>query len=233
MSNPSKATWPCREGGIQTVLDIRRIDDIISPRSMQVAAVYLDLETTGLDAEYHAIVEIGAVAMDALGTEISAFQSLCNPGEDAMRNSDPRAFEISGIDPADVRQAEPVEIVSTKFSFWCADYGQLHAFPNIFEQGFLRKTPWLISSEGWGECVQMAAQEVMAKARVLPMRYGKPKLPRLSEAAQFFSITSPRFHRALDDARATGKIHHAIENKRELAILDNENANMMSEGTNG
>lgn len=196
-------------------------------------STFCDLETTGLDAQYHAVIEIGAVAMDALGTEVSSFQSLCNPGEDAMRNSDPRAFEISGIDPDDVRRAEPIQIVATKFGFWCADYGLLHAFPNVFEKDFLRKDPWAIGADRWGECVQTAAQEVMAKAGVLPMRYGKPKFPRLSEAAQFFGITSPRFHRALDDARATGKIQHAIENGRELTILNNENANILSEGTNG
>ncbi len=196
-----------------------------------MTSIYCDLETTGLDPEYHAIVEVGAVAMDERGIEISSFQSLCNPGEDAMRNSNPEAFEVSGIDPADVRKAEPIVMVAHKFAFWCAEYGQLHAFPNVFERGFLRKEPWTIADdERWGECVQAAAQEVMGKAGVLPFRFGKPKFPRLEEAARFFGISSPRFHRALDDARVTGKIHCAIENKRELAILDNENLNMMSGG---
>jgi DNA polymerase III epsilon subunit-like protein len=193
---------------------------------MQVAHVYLDIETTGLDPVYHSVVEIGAVAMDDGGREIDKFQSLTFPGEWAMKNSEPRAFEVSGIDPDEVRRARPIAEVAVEFKTWIGKFGKLHAYPVEFERGFLSRDPWSIPSMLWGDCVLEAARAVMGSAGALPTYYGKPKRPKLSEAAAFFGVKADRFHRALDDARTTALVHQALI---EYKALD-EARNIMESG---
>jgi len=68
--------------------------------------VAIDLETTGLDPERDAIIEIGAVRFrgdQVLGT----FESLVNPGRPIPYSIQP----LTGIKPDDVRHAPPLASV--------------------------------------------------------------------------------------------------------------------------
>jgi DNA polymerase III epsilon subunit-like protein len=197
---------------------------------MQVARVYLDIETTGLDPAYHSVVEIGAVAVDSQGVELSSYQSLANPGGWAMKNSEPRAFEVSGIDPADVRAARPIGDVAKEFLAWASGKGKLHAYPVQFERGFLVREPWSVASIAWGDCVMELVRDIMGRAGALPMMCGRPKRPRLSEAAEFFKVKSDRFHRALDDARTTSLVHRAAVDIVLGLNMNDEVKNIMDRG---
>lgn len=177
---------------------------------MQVHRVYADLETTGLDPEYHSIIEVGAVSLDAKGNEVSSYQSLCNPGDWAMKNSQPEAFEVNGIDPDEVRAARPIEDVAREFLAYLNNGATLHAFPVSFERGFLERAPWSLEVARWGDCIQEAARTVLGAAGVLRYIRGRPKRPKLSEAAAFFNIKQSRAHRALEDARTTAQVHVAL-----------------------
>lgn len=190
---------------------------------MQVHRVYLDIETTGLDSERHGIIEVGAVAVDSNGVEVGSYQSLCNPGDEALRNASPEALEVNGIDPDAVRKAPLTEQVSREVYAWLDLYATLHAFPVAFERAFLRVKPWFFPDTRWDECVQEAAQDAMATA-------GAPKWPRLAEAARFFNIEIVRAHRALDDARTTAKIHAEILADRASGSATEEAAKIMGEG---
>jgi len=197
---------------------------------VQVARVYCDLETSGLDPVYHSVVEVGAIAVDPGGLEVGEFQSLAFPGDWAMQNSDPNAFDISGIDPAEVRNARPIDQVALEFREWIRKYGRLHAYPLEFERGFLGRAPWSVPVMLWGDCIMEAAKSVMAAAGALPLRFGKPKRPKLSEAAVFFGVKAERFHRALDDARTTARIHLAILARRDETAAADEVRHLMEDG---
>lgn len=195
----------------------------------QITRIYCDLETTGLDPEHHSVIEIGAVSVDADGRETGSYQSLCNPGDQAMRNSEPKAFEVNGIDPKEVMRAPPIEEVAGKFRDWLDKKALIYAFPVAFESSFLVKKPWTLEVGRWGVCVMAAVRSIMGDAGALPIRYGKYKRPKLIEAAAFFSVTVERSHRALDDARTTAKVHAEVLTYQQDPFLD-EAEKLMKEG---
>lgn len=186
--------------------------------------IYIDLETTGTDPEKHQIIEIGAVAFIG-DKEVAELSELVNPGEAALLAADPRAMDVNQIDLAQVRTARPTEIVAEAFrAFLALHRGTLHAFPVSFESSFLRKAPWSVAS--WGDCVMMAARDMMAEEDALPLINGAPKRPRLGEAAAFFGVTGcGPAHRSLSDARKTGRIHQEL-----LARLLVEDESQMMDG---
>ncbi len=195
----------------------------------QIVRTFLDLETTGLDSEHHSVIEVGASAVDAAGDEISNFQAICNPGEWAMRNSEPKAFEVNGIDPQDVLRAPPIEVVAECFLDWLDKKAPLYAFPVAFESRFLAKKPWRIDQGRWAPCVMAAVRSIMGAAGALPLVYGQPERPKLIEAAAFFSVTVERSHRALDDARTTAKVHKEVLVYQQDPLLD-EAEKLMKDG---
>lgn len=176
----------------------------------------LDIETTGTDPTRHHIVEVGIVAF--MGRqEVAAYSELTNPGEDALRDADPKAMAVNGIAPENLKHARSPEIVSEILrAFIRSHRGMIHAFNNEFEMGFLTHGSWNIAGP-WGDCVMLAAREVMGKAGALPLFYGKPKFPKLSEAAAFFGVPQrERAHRSLSDARVAAFIRAEIEERRPI-----------------
>lgn len=172
--------------------------------------VYVDLETTGVDPEKHEIIEVGAIVFQD-GKEIAAFSEIVYPGEAAIAAANPQALDVNKIDLNEVRAARPTVVVAEAFTSFLAAYpGTLYAFPVEFESSFLRKAPWLVG--GWGECLMQAVREMMAAEGALAiLPDGKPKRPRLGEAAAFFGVTGcGPAHRSLSDARKTARIHQEL-----------------------
>ena len=169
--------------------------------------IYVDLETTGTDPDRHAIIEVGAVVFRS-GVEIADFGELVFPGEAALVSADPRAMDTNKIDLAEVRRARPTAIVAAALKKFLEAYdGLLYAFPRSFEESFLRKDPWQLTA--WGDCVMQAVREAMIAENALANGPdGKPKRPRLGEAAAFYGVTGcGPAHRSLSDARKTARIH--------------------------
>lgn len=185
--------------------------------------IYVDLETTGVDPDRHAIIEIGAVVF-VDGKEIASFSELVNPGEEALAAADPRAIDVNQIDLAQVRAARPTLEVASAFRVFLEMHrGLLYAFPVDFESSFLKKAPWSLSS--WGDCVMKAVRDMMAAEGALPMINGAPKRPRLGEAAAFFGVTGcGPAHRSLSDARKTGRVHQELLSRQSV---EDEAASMM------
>lgn len=199
--------------------------------------VELDVETSGKKSPQSHIIEVAAIVLDEHYREIASFQSLANPGEDALRYADPEALRVNQITLEMIREAQPSAVVAedlNKFldQFWGATF---HAFNNEFDQWFLEKPPWTIKPRRWGECVMNAAMDIMARAGALSIRHdGKPKWPKLTEAAAFFKVPYGDGHRALHDSRVAGQVHAEILRRRAFAtarrIVNDEVVHMMDQG---
>ncbi len=156
--------------------------------------VALDLETTGLNPERDAIIEIGAVKFrgeEVLGT----FESLVNPG----RPIPYKIQHITGITPDDVQDAPPLSSVLPGLRRFVGS-NPIIGHNVGFDLSFLRRQGLFLDSAG---------VDTFELAGILLPHAARYSLGVLAET---LGITLPATHRALDDARAT----HALF----IALLD-------------
>ncbi|WP_405498130.1 DEDD exonuclease domain-containing protein [Nocardia sp. NBC_00511] len=161
--------------------------------------VVVDLETTGTSPEGDAITEIGAVKVRG-GEVLGEFATLVNPGIDIP----PQIVHITGITTAMVLDAPRIEEVLPGFLEFAAG-SVLVAHNARFDTGFLKaaaarhETPW--------PAFQVVCTVQLAR-RVLP----KEEAPsaKLWYLAQLLGAETRPTHRALDDARATVDVLHAL-----------------------
>ncbi len=150
--------------------------------------VAIDLETTGLSAERDAIIEVGAVKFRD-GEVIDEFGSLVNPG----RSIPPDITMITGITDRDVADAPRFnQIANTLMRFVGNSPVVGH---NVgFDLSFLR---------GQGLLAENVGLDSWELATIL-----LPSLPgySLGALAERFDIRSASRHRALEDARASGRL---------------------------
>jgi DNA polymerase-3 subunit epsilon/ATP-dependent DNA helicase DinG len=156
--------------------------------------VALDLETTGLDSERDAIIEIGAVKFrgeQVLGT----FENLVDPG----RPIPYKIQHLTGITNQDVKNAPALFKVLPDLSRFVGN-NPVVGHNVSFDLGFLRRHSVLRANAGI-DTFELAGILLPHAARY-----------SLGKLAQSLGITLPATHRALDDARAT----HALF----IALLD-------------
>lgn len=196
--------------------------------------VYLDSETTGRRSHEAHIIEVAAVILDERFVEVDHFETMANPGEEAVRTADPEALRVNGITPEMIRRAPPAAEAAARLrAFLDRHWGaELHAFNNEFDHRFFAKEPWCVKSVFWGECVMLAAMGIMKQAGVLkPFGGGEFKYPSLEEAARFFNVPFANGHRALPDVRAAAAVHAAIlRERRNEAQSENEVRNFIEYG---
>jgi DNA polymerase-3 subunit epsilon/ATP-dependent DNA helicase DinG len=150
-----------------------------------MSIVAIDIETTGLDEDSDAIIEVGAVKF--VGRRIEdEYSSLLNPN----RHIPEFITGLTGIDDAMVRGAPRLSEVAAGLKSFVGDSVVLGH--NVkFDLGFLRKSGLLQDN---------AAIDTFELAAVLlptASRYG------LGALGQYLGIPLPATHRALDDARVT------------------------------
>ena len=80
--------------------------------------VFIDLETTGLDAERHGIIEIGGIFETDGTRDTEDFQALANPGNVEYSTD---AAEVHRIPADTIAVAPPLEQVLRQFDSRCAD----------------------------------------------------------------------------------------------------------------
>ena len=167
--------------------------------------VVVDLETTGgrskagPDGRYDAITEIGAVKVRG-GEIIGEFATLVDP----QRSIPPTIVELTGITTAMVRNAPTIETVLPMFlEFACG--AVLVAHNAGFDMGFLRA-----AAEQCG--IPWPRPQVLCTVRLARRVLTREEAPsvRLSELARLFGAATQPNHRALDDARATVDVLHAL-----------------------
>jgi DNA polymerase III epsilon subunit-like protein len=107
--------------------------------------VFVDLETTGLDAERHGIIEIGCIFEADGKRDATDFQSLANPGD--VEYSD-GAAEVHRISREVIAAAPPLDEVLQQFDSRCANKAVLSGWNTKMDEAFLYKAyqryglPW-------------------------------------------------------------------------------------------
>ena len=177
-------------------------EDMGTPLS-QVEFVVVDLETTGGPPGAQAMTEIGAVRVRG-GVVDAEFTTLVNPGIAIPA----QITVLTGITNAMVVDAPPVGEALTSFLQWAHLSRQdtvLVAHNARFDVGHLRGAARALDL-GW---VEPRVLDTLALARKTWSRSDVPN-HRLDTLVSF--IGSPRrpTHRALDDARATVDLLHAL-----------------------
>lgn len=154
--------------------------------------VAVDIETTGLDPQNDAIIEIGAVRFNGHRVE-DEWSTLINPG----RHIPDGITQLTGIDDAMLRQAPGLRDVLPELQDFTADLPVVgHSVR--FDLGFLQRA---------GVLARNPVVDTFELASVL-----LPSASRYSLGAlgQELGILLPATHRALDDARVTQGVYHRL-----------------------
>lgn len=97
----------------------------------------LDTETTGLDAQKHAIVELALLRVEGL-REVEFYWALLNPGRERLEAfAKSRAAEVNGIDPGALARAEAFADVAREVLHFLGEH-PLMAYNAPFDAAFLR-----------------------------------------------------------------------------------------------
>jgi DNA polymerase-3 subunit epsilon len=167
--------------------------------------VVVDLETTGgrtkstAGAPADAITEIGAVKVRG-GVVLGEFATLVDP----QRDIPPQIVRLTGITTAMVCDAPTIDAVLPMFLEF-AGGAVLVAHNAGFDIGFLRaaaqhcEIPW-------------PRPQVLCTVRLARRVLSREEAPsvRLAALARLFAVATQPTHRALDDARATVDVLHAL-----------------------
>ncbi|PRI15557.1 hypothetical protein B2J96_09170 [Mycobacterium shigaense] len=170
--------------------------------------VVVDLETTGGrskstdTAPADAITEIGAVKVRG-GVVLGEFATLVDP----QRSIPPQIVQLTGITTAMVRDAPTIDAVLPMFlEFARLDHGAVLVAHNAgFDVSFLRSAaqqceiPW---PRAQVLCTVRLARRVLTREEAPSVR--------LAALARLFAVATEPTHRALDDARATVDVLHAL-----------------------
>ena len=189
-------------------LQLRRASDrwpstrIVSLRD--TTFVVVDLETTGGRANgdggnHDAITEIGAVKVRG-GEVLGELATLVDPG----RSIPPQIVELTGITSAMVRDAPNIDSVLPAFLEF-ASGAVLVAHNAGFDIGFLRAAAERCQ-------ITWPRPPVLCTVRLARRVLTRDEAPsvRLSALARLFGAATTPTHRALDDARATVDVLHAL-----------------------
>jgi DNA polymerase III epsilon subunit-like protein len=107
--------------------------------------VFVDLETTGLDADRHGIIEMGCIFETDGKREAEVFQSLANPGDIEHTTE---AAEVHKIPREAIVAAPPLLEVLQRFDSRCANGAIISGWNTKFDEAFLYKAyqrygiPW-------------------------------------------------------------------------------------------
>lgn len=148
----------------------------------------LDLETTGLDPERDAVIEIGVVRFRGKRVE-SEYQTLVNPG----RPLSPFITQLTGINDAMLANAPRIKKVLPELREFVGDAPILGH--NVqFDLSFLQRKGLFPYNQ------PLDTYELAAAVLPSAARYG------LAALASQLAVPTTTHHRALDDARTTRKI---------------------------
>ncbi|MBF6274652.1 MULTISPECIES: DEDD exonuclease domain-containing protein [Corynebacteriales] len=164
-----------------------------------VTFVVVDLETTGTRPDGDAITEIGAVKVRA-GEVLGEFATLVDPGCAIP----PQIVQVTGITTAMVLEAPRIEAVLPGFLEF-ASGAVLVAHNARFDMSFLKAAAQRCET-AWPAFQVLCTVQL---ARRILDRDDAPTV-RLSALAQLLGASTRPTHRALDDARATVDVLHAL-----------------------
>lgn len=167
--------------------------------------VVVDLETTGGRTKSSggtvpdAITEIGAVKVRG-GVVLGEFATLVDP----QRSIPPQIVQLTGITTAMVCDAPTIDSVLPMFLEFAGN-AVLVAHNAGFDIGFLRAAAQ--------QCdIAWPPPQVLCTVRLARRVLSREEAPsvRLASLARLFAVATQPTHRALDDARATVEVLHAL-----------------------
>lgn len=185
--------------------------------------VVLDTETNGFIRDRSSnVLEIAAVVVNADGTvhdpsdPVLSFSSLVRAP--AWPQDWEKAEAIHGIPRAEVEAAPlPGDVFSRLLAWWPKPEGRMirwTSYNRDFDGPMVERTfgSNLDVLAPRAPCIMRAAMKVMHAAGACPtFRSGKPKFPKLTEAAAYFRIGGPaQDHRALGDAVLAARVLVAL-----------------------
>ena len=157
--------------------------------------ICLDLETTGLNPKTDKIIEIGAIRIEN-GIETGTFETFVNPG----RLLEERIVELTGIRDDDLQNAPPIQEMLPRFLEFAGDLPLLgHSV--LFDFSFIKKAAVnqkLIFEREGIDTLKIARKYLQE----LPSR-------SLGALCEHYRIPH-QAHRALEDARATIRLHQIL-----------------------
>lgn len=172
-------------------------DDLSTPL-FEVTFCVLDLETTGGSPAQSEITEIGAVRYQG-GDLLGTFQTLVDPG----LSIPPSITILTGITQAMVLDAPPIAEALPTFLEFIGD--AVIVGHNVrFDLSFLNAAAMRL---GYGRLENKSVDTAALARRLVRSEVRNLRLQSL--AAHFRSPVTPN-HRALDDARATAHVFHAM-----------------------
>jgi DNA polymerase III subunit epsilon len=186
-------------------LSIPDIDGAAEISLRETTFVVVDLETTGgrmtaADGKVaDAITEIGAVKVRG-GVVLGEFATLVDP----ERSIPPQIVQLTGITTAMVCDAPTIAAVLPMFLEF-AHGAVLVAHNARFDMGFLRAAA--------DQCgIRWARPQALCTVQLARRVLSREEAPsvRLAALARLFAVASEPTHRALDDARATVEVLHAL-----------------------
>ena len=168
--------------------------------SLDDSIVIFDLETTGLNANFNRIIEIGAVRVKNCDV-VESFNIFVNPNTPIP----PHITELTGISDDMVKDAVDEKTALEKFYDFCKDSRILVAHNAPFDTGFLKATaarhnlPYEFTS--------------IDTVPILRTLYPELKRVTLDNVAKFLKLPPFNHHRACDDAQMLSDIFRAMVNK--------------------
>jgi len=211
-----------RKNGVKILygMEANLVDDGVpivfneQPISLQDATyVVFDVETTGLSAIYHKIIELAAVKVKN-GEIIDRFEAFANPHETLSSTT----IELTGITDDMVRDAPEIDSVLEKFHEFAGN-DVLVAHNAQFDMGFL--------NTGYERAgLSKAANATVDTLELGRFLYPHMKNHRLNTLCKAFNIELTQHHRAIYDAEATGYLlHKMIQDTLEKGITLHEQLN--------
>ncbi|MBW3613744.1 MAG: DEDD exonuclease domain-containing protein [Actinobacteria bacterium] len=185
----------------------RSFDDLGQPLA-EVTFVVVDLETTGGSPSDCRITEVGAVKFRG-GEYLGSFQTLVNPETPIP----PQIVYLTGITEAMVGPAPPIDAVLPALAEFIGN--AVIVGHNVrFDLGFLRAN---LRRLGYRALTNPFVDTCSLARRLIREEVANCKLATL---ARHFRTAAEPCHRALDDAKATAEVFHAlVERAAGLGVL--------------
>lgn len=161
-------------------------------QSFRDTFVVFDIETTGKNAKFHKITEIGAVKI-TMGRIVDRFSQLVNPERPIPYN----ITRLTGITDEMVANQPNIEEVLPRFLEFCGD-APVVAHNAAFDTGFIGN-----EARNQGLRFDNTIVDTLGMAHVLLPHLGKFTLDRLVKELK---IVLENHHRAVNDAEATAEM---------------------------
>ena len=165
---------------------------------------FVDIETTGLNAQEHEILEIGCVLTDSELKILDEFEMKIKP--EHMERADPVALKVNRYQAKDWQEALPLEEALKIFSKkveGCIMVGQNVAFYSGFLEANLAR---------FGLLNTMHYHKLDTISIAWAKLHQQPDIDHFSlrEMCQYFGIENREPHQALSDARATFELYKKL-----------------------